>query len=456
MRPNKENMNRFQIRTLSFVLSGVSLIAGQIKTLSDLTRESSRIVMGRVATADSYVGADGEIYTDVSLTPESVLSDRDGAGDAELRFTVKGGTVGDRVVYFTDVPRFEAGEDVVVFSDGAGQPMEKILVDPVHGEDVLTRIEQAREDAGEILSDREKTRARQFLRRLESRGRDREGSIILNAVSCSAYMGPKWASPATTFVIGANLPTAWTPVLNAAVQTWNTAGSKFAFTQNASSPHVIALGDLGAGNTLASTRIEYLQSANKIVKFTLTFNNRFTWSTTGETGKFDVQAIATHELGHALGLNHPSDASCSEETMWASAGSGETKKRSVEVGDKAGVVTLYGTAATSTPTPAPTPTPTPAAAAPTVTSFALITTKPIATQPLAMLFQGTNINPATVQALLTGGSCGTAGCIARPYAASTVNVLFVNLLPAGTYTLAIRNTSTGTLSPRQTFVVNPN
>jgi hypothetical protein len=66
----------------------------------------------------------------------------------------------------------------------------------------------------------------------------------------------------------------------------------------------------------------------------------FDWSSTGEAGKMDFENIATHELGHTVGLGHPDD-SCVEETMYRFAGLGETKKRTLEAGDIAGVSGLY-------------------------------------------------------------------------------------------------------------------
>jgi hypothetical protein len=54
----------------------------------------------------------------------------------------------------------------------------------------------------------------------------------------------------------------------------------------------------------------------------------------------DTEAIATHELGHAAGLGHPGNG-CTEETMYAFADHGEIKKRTLEDGDRAGIIELY-------------------------------------------------------------------------------------------------------------------
>lgn len=64
------------------------------------------------------------------------------------------------------------------------------------------------------------------------------------------------------------------------------------------------------------------------------------WSSSGEVGKMDFENIATHEIGHSFGLSHP-DSSCIDETMYAFADFGETKKRDLNDGDVAGIRALY-------------------------------------------------------------------------------------------------------------------
>ena len=66
----------------------------------------------------------------------------------------------------------------------------------------------------------------------------------------------------------------------------------------------------------------------------------FDWSSAGEAGKMDFANIATHELGHALGLSHPNET-CTLETMYAFAEDGETIKRDLHDGDIAGVNDMY-------------------------------------------------------------------------------------------------------------------
>jgi hypothetical protein len=69
----------------------------------------------------------------------------------------------------------------------------------------------------------------------------------------------------------------------------------------------------------------------------------FTWgdvATNGNADDMDFDDIATHEVGHAFGMDHPG-LTYSNETMYAYASEGETKKRSLNAGDITGINGLY-------------------------------------------------------------------------------------------------------------------
>ena len=51
----------------------------------------------------------------------------------------------------------------------------------------------------------------------------------------------------------------------------------------------------------------------------------FDWSSNGEAGKMDFENIATHELGHSVGLGDLYNDECLEQTMYGWAVNGETK-----------------------------------------------------------------------------------------------------------------------------------
>ena len=61
--------------------------------------------------------------------------------------------------------------------------------------------------------------------------------------------------------------------------------------------------------------------------------------TLGLSGRYDVQNIGTHEAGHTFGLGDMYEPADSEQTMYGYASTGETKKRTLEWGDRAGAAT---------------------------------------------------------------------------------------------------------------------
>lgn len=67
----------------------------------------------------------------------------------------------------------------------------------------------------------------------------------------------------------------------------------------------------------------------------------YDWSLAGEANKMDFDNIATHELGHSVGMADIYEPGCSEVTMYGYAAYGETKKQTLEPADILGVSTLY-------------------------------------------------------------------------------------------------------------------
>ena len=117
------------------------------------------------------------------------------------------------------------------------------------------------------------------------------------------------------------------------------------------------IGDLNDANEVMFANIEYENViaiaivwgifggppfARELVEWDMVFDDiDFDWSGSGEAGKMDFENIATHELGHAVGLADLYNSECSEQTMYGYANYGETNKRTLEFGDITGIQKLY-------------------------------------------------------------------------------------------------------------------
>lgn len=198
-------------------------------------------------------------------------------------------------------------------------------------------------------------------------------------------------------------------VMQASAEAWNRAGADFAFTGGGTTSatpgacyygagggdalddqNTIGWAPLG-GNVLARA-CTYWGLDDETDEVDMEFSTTKCW-TTGSPIGIDLQSVATHEFGHAAGLDHSFDSSA---VMYASYSSG-SNKRQLRPDDLAGIVGIYGadgsaSAATeitassaadcspSTPTPTNTPNPTNTPSA-TNTPNATNTPSPTSTAP---------------------------------------------------------------------------
>lgn len=107
----------------------------------------------------------------------------------------------------------------------------------------------------------------------------------------------------------------------------------------------VYFGSIADSDTIAVTIVWGIfrgpTTSRQLVEWDMVFDDvKFNWSTSGASGAMDFDNIATHELGHAVGLADLYN-SCVEETMYGYASEGETNKRTLNAGDLQGMNSLY-------------------------------------------------------------------------------------------------------------------
>jgi len=166
--------------------------------------------------------------------------------------------------------------------------------------------------------------------------------------------GIRWRSfPVSYYInpVGSGLDaTVTTNAVVTAFDTWDAqehpAGTFFTQVNNAADAKITVAWQAmdGTGGALASASIQYNPATKSIVHVDIRFDSGDSWSVlTNEsctiTGtSFDIQNVATHEIGHSVGLGHASDVLL---TMYQYASPGETLKRSLGFGDQRGLDKLY-------------------------------------------------------------------------------------------------------------------
>ena len=84
-------------------------------------------------------------------------------------------------------------------------------------------------------------------------------------------------------------------------------------------------------------------SMREIYEFDILFDTDFDWGDASEDSSvMDLQNIATHEIGHGLGLADIYESGCSDVTMYGYSDYGDVDKRTLATPDITGLHELYG------------------------------------------------------------------------------------------------------------------
>jgi hypothetical protein len=178
--------------------------------------------------------------------------------------------------------------------------------------------------------------------------------------SCYKLMGVKWNTLPVNYVInptnsGLTDESFVTGAISTAAETWDAATSQElfnnAFTIDSSAKYgvqnyknEIAFGPYSQSSVIAVTSIWYSKRTKQIIEFDMLFNTYYKWGENANSSVpiMDLQNIATHELGHAVGLNDIYTTSCSGVTMYGYSDYGDIAKRDLALPDITGLRLMYG------------------------------------------------------------------------------------------------------------------
>jgi len=180
--------------------------------------------------------------------------------------------------------------------------------------------------------------------------------------SCYKFLTPtkvKWTTLPVNYVINPtnpqNLDAAFvTSAVSTSAETWDAVTNKElmndAYTIDSTATYgaqdyknAISFGNYPTAGVIAVTTVWYNPATKAIVEFDVMFDTDWTWGDAAlDSTKMDLQNIATHELGHGVGLADVYDSVCSAVTMYGYSNYGEVQKRTLETPDITGLQTLYG------------------------------------------------------------------------------------------------------------------
>ena len=188
------------------------------------------------------------------------------------------------------------------------------------------------------------------------------GTILSTTARAYALLGYSWATPVVPYYINTanmDLPTSVIePAIRVGADAWhNQSGASFAFafagfstqtTNTNDGINLVMFRNASSGSAIATTYTWF--SGNRLIDADMVFWDagfQFFTGSSGCSGGFYIEDVATHEFGHALGLGH---STLTSATMYPSISTCSQQSRTLDPDDIAGVLALYPATATP-PTP---------------------------------------------------------------------------------------------------------
>jgi formylglycine-generating enzyme required for sulfatase activity len=163
----------------------------------------------------------------------------------------------------------------------------------------------------------------------------------------------KWRKPTVTYHVNKfGGPSESISSIQASMQTWtNVNTSDFDFVYGGTTTdsdfgendkkNIMCFRPMGKTGTFAVNNWWYNTKTGEIGDSDIRFNSSYEYRTDGLYLGYDLQSVATHELGHTLSLGDLYEQSDSEKTMYGYLLRGDTKKRSLHQDDIDGITHLY-------------------------------------------------------------------------------------------------------------------
>ena len=181
--------------------------------------------------------------------------------------------------------------------------------------------------------------------------------------------GDSWASTSVNYRVNPNFTDAGAgttaqqiAVMQRAASEWTSAAQipfQFLYTGTTTTSMVaptdgtnaVFFSEIDGGGALATATWSAFSNGNMfgfdIQFYTSGGGTDFVWALDPSAGQFDIESVAVHEFGHALGMGH---SNVPGATMFPSVSAGSTANRTLAADDIAGVQSIYGVSPTGAPT----------------------------------------------------------------------------------------------------------